>query len=116
MYKILLRCIFGCLLCPLLSQAQESNARAWSLIGLDKAALAVLAGMTGVDLASAGIVTALRAGPAPAPADIALLSALIGQMVPLKILVAGAAFSVSDLTFLRANPTVFGITDFNLLG
>jgi serine protease len=38
MYKLLLRCIFGYLLCPLLSQAQETNARAWSLIGLDKAA------------------------------------------------------------------------------
>jgi serine protease len=30
--------MLGCFLLPLLSQAQESNVRAWSLIGLDKAA------------------------------------------------------------------------------
>ncbi len=37
MYNVLFRTIFGCLLIPLFSLAQESNARAWSLIGLDKA-------------------------------------------------------------------------------
>ena len=38
MSKRLLQLLFGGLLFPALSQAQETNARAWSLIGLDKAA------------------------------------------------------------------------------
>ncbi len=69
-----------------------------------------LIAMTGMTLSAAPMVQAFHGG-SPAP-----LETLVGTLVPLRVLFQKPAFDAAALEFVRANPSVFGITDFQNIG
>lgn len=73
----------------------------------DKAA--ELVAMTGAQLASAPLVDALWGGP------IASLADIVQRAAPLAVLFRNTVFDAAALQFIRTNPSLFGIADFNAI-
>ncbi len=89
--------------------SQIIPARLAGALGIDAGIVSALVSISGSDLGADAMVQAVKGGP------IDPLTALVGQIIPLKVLFSLSGYDADGINFIAQNPVIFATTNFTAL-